>query len=171
MVWSSRFVLSVKRLRVYFLGRCFFCYRLFSRCLSRSRSFLLLGSDFFNWWGGDKSGEALHQAAFAAGCVVLMDHAFFGGFIQCADRLQNNIFCFGFIHFKSRAGSIYSSASRAAEIAIMYATLFILTVSFDLRLNVCQGFSPKMTYYSIRQRLDLQHARAVFYMRGVHLSS
>ena len=96
-------------------------------------SFLLLGSSFRNnRRRGNECGEALHKTALAAGCIVGVDHASLSGAIQSADCLENSFFCIGIVLCECFAGSGNSSTSRATEIAISNAALFILTIAFDL---------------------------------------
>jgi hypothetical protein len=61
-----------------------------------------------------------------------MQHALFGGFIQCADRLHHSFFGVGVFFIESSAGIADSGAGGAAEGAVANAFLFVLTIAFDL---------------------------------------
>ncbi len=93
---------------------------------------LLGGLLRFSGRSASQGSEFLHQAALAAGGVVLVDHTFFRSFIEGADRLQDRFFGLGFIRFESGASLTDGSPSGATHIAVTQATILVLTVSFDL---------------------------------------
>ena len=94
-----------------------------------------------------------------------MNHALFGSFIQHADGFQNSIFGFGIAFCKGGACGVYSGAGSTTECTIANAALFVLTIAFDLRLNVSQGRFSKNSF------LTFLIDSAVFYMSGGDLSS
>src|ERR1700690_2125529 len=69
-----------------------------------------------------------------------MNSAFACGLIQRADSVDNGSRCI-LSAFQSRARIFYSSARRAACITIPQTTLFVLSVAFDLRLDISQSVS------------------------------
>ena len=79
-----------------------------------------------------ESGQFLHQAAFAAGGIVRVNNAFLGCFVQRADRQHDIFLCFGSALCERAAGGCDGSTGRTAEVAVVDATLFILTIAFDL---------------------------------------
>ena len=89
---------------------------------------LRLGSNFTRL----ERGQPFHQAALAAGGVVLMDHTFFGSLVDGADRLQHSFLCFGFSCVESSASLVDGSTGRAAHVAVIETTLLVLQISFDL---------------------------------------
>ena len=94
-----------------------------------------------------------------------MDHALFCGFVQHADGFQDSIFGFGIAFCKGGACGVYSGAGGTTECAVANAALLVLTIAFDLRLNVSQGRSSKNSF------LTFLIDSAVFYMSGGYLSS
>ena len=76
--------------------------------------------------------EFLHQAALAAGGIVLVDDAFFSSLVEGADRLQDRSFRLGLIRIIGCTCLIDGSTSGAADVAITQAAGLVLTVSFDL---------------------------------------
>ena len=80
-----------------------------------------------------------------------MNDPFFSRFVEGADRLQNRGFGFRLIRFKSSSCLVDGSPSGATDIAITQAAVLVLTVSFDLRLNVSQGFSPNYSPGVLRE--------------------
>jgi hypothetical protein len=87
--------------------------------------------------------QLLHQSTFAPGCVILMDSAFLGGFIQSADRLasclESRILLTTGDHL---AGFLDESTGTPDKDAIAQASFFILSISFYLRLDIRQRFPP-----------------------------
>ena len=102
-----------------------------------------------------KRGEFLHQAALTTCCIIFMDHAFAGSFIQLTDRLQDGFFCFGCVLFECSASLVDGGTSTAACGAIDQPTLLGLSVSFDLRLNVSQGLPPKYLTFLLNDGYSL----------------
>ena len=74
----------------------------------------------------------LHQAALAAGSIVLMNDTLPSSFIEHADRLQNGVLCLWGSFVESSTSLTDGSTSRTAHISIVQAALLVLTVSFDL---------------------------------------
>ena len=72
--------------------------------------------------------------------------ALFGGFIQHADGLHHGFLRGGGLRVESDAGGVDGGAGGPAEGAVANAFLFVLTIAFDLRLNVSQGFTPELQF-------------------------
>lgn len=95
-------------------------------------------------FGGFKGSQLLHQAALAAGSVVLVQNAFFSRFIQRAGGLHRcQASGFEITTIDSEAGFLDIGAGAAAVNAVAGATLEILTITFDLRLYISQVNPPK----------------------------
>lgn len=88
--------------------------------------------------------KALHQAALATRDIILVNNALFGSLVQCADGVHDSVFGVGRAGDKGFARSIIGSAGGATDGAVTQAALFVLTIAFDLRLNVSQGRPPKI---------------------------
>lgn len=109
-------------------------------------------------------GQVLHQAAFAAGSVVLMNNAFFSSLIQSADRdlgCLNGAFLLTCLDCQT--GPFYECTRAAAHNAVAYATLLILLITLNLGLDVRQSRPPT--------RLFLRYHGLLFYLRAGDLSS
>jgi hypothetical protein len=89
--------------------------------------------------GGSKR---LHQAAFATGGIVLVDDTLFSGLIQAANGFDNGSLV-GFASVNGNAGITNCGASGATESTIAQATFFVLTITLDLRFDVCQSSSSE----------------------------
>lgn len=75
--------------------------------------------------------ERLHQAALAAGGVILVNNTLFGGLIEAADGLQDGGFI-GFAGFEANARIANCGTGGATESAVAQAALFVLTIALDL---------------------------------------
>lgn len=108
-------------------------------------------------------GQALHQAAFAAGSVVLVNHALFSSLVQGADRGQCGLP--GLLRVAGGdglAGLLDKGARPASVVAVAQAPLLVLPVAFNLRLDICQLAPPKT---------KPQEYGWLFYLRPGNLSS
>lgn len=122
-----------------------------------------LGSFCFGGFGRYERSKFLHQASLAAGGGILVNDAFFSSFVELADRLKHEVFGLGSTFLKRCAGCTDSSTGGATRIAVIDTTLFVLLISFDLRLNISQGLPPE---YFLPFFLD----GGLFYMRVSDLS-
>ena len=94
-----------------------------------------------------ESSQTFHQAAFTTRSVVFMDDAFFRGLVEGADGSQHGLFgLIGGTGFQRGARRAYGDSGRPTVDAIAQASLFVLLVTFDLRLDVCQGLSPEKIF-------------------------
>ncbi len=87
-----------------------------------------------------KSGQALHQAALAAGNVVFVKNAFFGSLIERFDGLSGEFagsVQVALIH--SLAGFLDEGTGASPEITVTQTPLFVLAQTFGLRFDVRQG--------------------------------
>ena len=83
----------------------------------------------------------LHQAALAACSIILMDNAFRCCAVQFFDRqidFRGSLFFVAFRQSDTRFPNL--CAGSAAVNAVMRAAFFILPVSLDCRLDICQNF-------------------------------
>ena len=108
-------------------------------CLFRRR--LLFGLSLATGRGSDLV-ELLHEAALAARGVALMDGAFLRGTVERADRSHHGLFGISALCQRSVC-TLDGSPGGAAKVAIAQSALLVLTISFDLGLDVCQGRSSK----------------------------
>lgn len=88
--------------------------------------------------------KGFHQAALAARDGVLVQHTLFSSLIQSADGLHDSLLGFGGVAGENFARGVIGSAGSATDIAVTQAALFVLTIAFDLRLNVSQGLPPNI---------------------------
>lgn len=88
-------------------------------------------------------GKGFHQSALAARDGVLVQNSLFRRLVQNADRGHDRGFGFGRVFGNGFARGIIGSAGGAADVAVAQATLFVLTIAFDLGLNVSQVFLQK----------------------------
>ena len=109
-------------------------------------------------------GQVFHQAAFAAGGVVLMDDTFFGSLIQSAD---GDLGClkgaFLLTCLDRQTGPFYKCTRPPAENTIAQASLLILLIALNLGLDIRQSRPPT--------RLFLRYHGLLFYLRAGDLSS
>jgi hypothetical protein len=94
---------------------------------------------------GFEGCKRLHQAALAAGGVVLVDDALFSSLVQAADGLEHGGLI-GSASFDGGASFAHGGAGTTTEFAVAQAAGFILVIAFDLRLNVSQGTSSEKNY-------------------------
>jgi hypothetical protein len=88
---------------------------------------------FKSGFGFFERSQALHQAAFAAGSIILVKNTLLGGLIQRADSSQGG--AASIIHaagFDGQASFLDESASAAAENTVANAAFLVLFVAFDL---------------------------------------
>jgi hypothetical protein len=71
-----------------------------------------------------------------------VNNAFFSSLIQAADGFKHNGLI-GLASFNSGTRITDSCPGSAAEGTVSQATFFVLTIAFDLGLNVCQGISSE----------------------------
>ena len=81
---------------------------------------------------GLERSELLHQATLAAGGGILVNYAFFRGFVERADGLENIFLGFGSVFRQGCASLIDSSTGSTAYITVVDTALLVLLVSFDL---------------------------------------
>lgn len=91
-------------------------------------------------------GKGFHQAALAARNGVLVKNAFFDRFIESADGLHHSFLRLGGVVRKEFARVGIGSAGGATDGAIAKAALLVLTIAFDLGLNVSQVFLQKFLF-------------------------
>jgi hypothetical protein len=93
-----------------------------------------------------------------------VNNALARGNVESADRFQHGFRGFrSGARFQGNASLVDRSTSGATAIAIAQAALFVLAVTFDLRLNVSQGSSSKKI-------LPFFYSGKVFYMKDLFLS-
>jgi hypothetical protein len=87
--------------------------------------------------------QVLHQAALAAGSIILVKNALFGSFVQSADCYANGFHrAFLLSTIDCNQGFRHHGAGFATKHAVSDALLLILPVPFYLRLNISQFFPP-----------------------------
>ncbi len=109
---------------------------------------------------GFSSRKCLHQAAFAAGSVILVNDALFSGLIQAADGLEHG----GLVRsarFNGGAGGTYGGTGRTTKCAIAQAAGFVLAITLDLGLDISQSTSSKKTILVQRGKIVLDGLRFV----------
>ena len=78
-------------------------------------------------------GQALHQAALAPGSIVLVDGAFFGSLVQCADCQPgrcSRVICVFFLD--GQAGFLNERSGAPGVNTVTLATLLVLLIALDL---------------------------------------
>ena len=76
--------------------------------------------------------KGFHQAALAARNGILVQHTFFGRFVQGADGEHHSLFGLGGVAGENFARGVIGSAGGATDIAVTQAALLVLTITFDL---------------------------------------
>lgn len=85
--------------------------------------------------------QAFHQAALAAGGIVLVDHAFVSRTVEHADRHLHGLNgLFARASSDVGAGFLHESAGAATEDAVLHAAFFVLLIALNRGFNVCQSF-------------------------------
>jgi len=83
--------------------------------------------------------QALHQAAFAPGSIILVNHALLSGLVQDADRHAGRLDGVFFLtFFDSQTGLLHRGAGVPDEKSIAQAPLLVLFIALDLRLDISQ---------------------------------
>jgi len=88
-----------------------------------------------------KGGQLASDCAFATGGVVLVDDAFFSGFVQCAGC--DPIGCarlFNISALDRQVCFFHVATSAAAELQVLYTAFFILPIALDGGLDIGQKF-------------------------------
>ncbi len=102
-------------------------------------------------------GQTAHQATLAAGSVVLVDDAFFGGLIQGADSSEgSSAGIFRLTAFNAGASLLDERAGATGEHAVAQAALVILFDAFDCRFGISQLRPPKKLPSLSRQAILLE---------------
>jgi hypothetical protein len=95
---------------------------------------------------GFDSRERFHQAALATGGVILVNDASFSSLIEAADGSQNGFLRGGITGKDGSAGVADSGAGGTTHCAVAQAAFFVLAITFDLRLNISQGYSSEKIF-------------------------
>jgi len=130
--------------------------------------------------GGSRSGaglvQLLHEAPLAAGSIAGMDGALLRGPVEGTNGSQDRLVRCGAFGQRGMRG-LDGSPGGAAEVAIAQAALLVLTIPFDLGLDICQGRSSKDDFYGLYRVTpgfllsEPLKCSAVLYMKQVFLSS
>jgi hypothetical protein len=92
-----------------------------------------------------QSGEVLHQAALAAGSVILMDNTFRYGFVQSANGGSSGGLCvFSCPGCDGFTGSGDKRTGCSTVNAVCYTFLLVLFVALDCRFNISQFRPPNI---------------------------